>query len=112
MICYWCYWGWPKPIREIFDDCVELLDGDDDPLRFGPAHVVWEDENWDLAQVCLDDFDEEASHFCYSPDDLPIVRESLHRLLRVPDEFKREPEGYDGEHPENYPPPAHWECRK
>ena len=33
MICYWCYWGWPQPIREIFDDCVELLDGDDDPGR-------------------------------------------------------------------------------
>ena len=49
MTCWWCHWGWPKPIADIYDDCVERLGGDEGPLLWGPAHVVWADENWELA---------------------------------------------------------------
>jgi hypothetical protein len=108
-ICYWCYWGWPKPIQDIYNDALEKLEGDDSPLKGGPGHVVWSDENWDLAQHCLDNFDK------YGAEDLTdkekeVVRESLEKLLLVPDEFKNEPDGYDGENPRLFPPPESWGC--
>ena len=80
--CYWCHWGWPKPIREIYEDCLAKLGGNRNPLHFGPAHLVWEDENWDLAQWCLDHFDE--FKFDLTECELVIVRESLVRLIAVP----------------------------
>ena len=108
-MCYWCYWGWPKPIRDIYDDCVEKLGGEG-ALEWGPGHVVWGDENWDSAQWCLDNFDKYKGD--YTDDELTVVRESLERLLAVPDEFKVEPGGYDGDKhaPADFPPPKHWEC--
>ena len=106
-ICYWCYWGWPKPIRDIYDDCREQMGGDDHPLLYGPAHVVWADENWDCAQSCLDDFDRWCDDL--SGHEQAVVRESLLRLLRVPDEYKCPPEDYDNANPAAFPPPPEWE---
>jgi len=115
MMCYWCYWGWPKPIRVIYDDCVQRAG--ESAMDYGPGHVVWADENWDEAQSCLIYFDEwvrdwnrDGDEICYTAEQLAVVRESLERLVLVPDEFKHEPEGYDEEHPNHYPPPASWEC--
>ena len=108
--CYWCYYGWPRPIRDIFDQALGKLGGDDGPLHFGPAHIVWEDENFDSAQRCLDRFEEYGEHL--TDQQREVVRWSLEQLLAVPDEFKREPEGYDGENPEDYPPPPEWECER
>lgn len=111
MMCYWCYWGWPKPIRDVYDRAVSALGGYTDPLHFGPSHVVWEDENWHSAQWCLDYIDEFKQYHNegrFSDDELEIVRQSLINLIAVPDEFKSEPEGYDRENPKNFPPPAHW----
>jgi hypothetical protein len=114
-VCYWCHWGWPKPILDIYKDCLAKLDGDDRPLKFGPAHVVWEDENWDSAQWCLDHFDE--FRFDLTEHELVVVRESLVRLVDVPDEYKSPPEGFDdgddsddAKSPEDFPPPEHWGC--
>jgi hypothetical protein len=109
-ICYWCYWGWPKPIKEIYDRAVADLDGWDDPMEFGPGHIVWSDENWDSAQWCLDHFDEYRGD--YSDVDLAIVRRSLEELLAVPGEFKEPPADYDDENPAAFPPPAHWQVAK
>jgi hypothetical protein len=109
-VCYWCYWGWPKPIRDIYDDCVNQL-GSDSSLMYGPSHIVWADENWDCAQWCLDHFDEHKGR-C-TDEALAVVRESLERLLKVPDEFKSEPGGFkDEDDPADFPPPEHWECEK
>lgn len=109
--CYWCHWGWPKPIRDIYDDCVEKLGGDWE-LEWGPGHVVWGDENWDSRSIqwCLGHLDKYEGRD--TGDNLTIVRESLERLLAVPDEFKAEPDGYDGDKhdPADFPPPKHWEC--
>ena len=76
-ICWWCHWGWPKAVAEIYrraqKDIDALLDGwpkaendwtypgwpscGETALEFGPGHVVWSDENWDCAPACLRDFD-------------------------------------------------------
>lgn len=109
-ICWWCHWGWPKPIRDIYEEALKKLDGDESPLHYGPAHVVWEDENWDFAQYCLDHFDERE--YKYSPEDLEVVRWSLEELLKIDKKFLEEPEGYEGEEPEKYPPPKDWDMMK
>ena len=46
-MCWWCHWGWPKPIHDIYDKALAALDGDESPLLYGPAHVVWVHEIWD-----------------------------------------------------------------
>ena len=109
-ICYWCHWGWPKPIRDIYDEAIVKLNGNYGPLHYGPSHIVWEDENWTSAQWCLDHFDEYSEEL--SNHEKAVVRESLERLLKVPEEYKVEPDGYDDddEYPGKYPPPEHWEC--
>lgn len=110
-VCYWCHWGWPKPIRDIYDDCVKKHS--QSLLLYGPAHIVWADENWGSAQWCLDHFDENKGDFSHCGEKaFAVVRESLERLLKVPDEFKIEPGGYvAGEHdPADFPPPKHWKC--
>jgi hypothetical protein len=108
--CWWCHWGWPQEIYSIYDDALRKLDGDDSPLLYGPAHIVWCDENWDSAQWCLDHFDDPPLSR-YTDDDLEIVRTSLAELLLVPDEFKSEPDGFVGYDPQAYPPPKHWRMK-
>lgn len=116
-MCYWCYWGWPKPIRDIYDDCEQRAG--ESAMLYGPGHVVWADENWGSAWSCLDYFDQWVRLWNYdrgkdrfTAEQLAVVRESLERLVAVPEEFKREPEGYDdeNENPADYPPPASWKC--
>ena len=113
--CWFCHWGWPKPINDIYEDCADRLEalGEDSEslLCYGPGHIVWADENFDQAQWCLDHFDEYSGPDD-SPEALAVVRESLERLLKVPDEFKVWPEDYDGTNPEECPPPEHWEMVK
>lgn len=107
-LCWYCHWGWPRPIRDIYGAAVAALDGYDVALKFGPAHIVWEDENFDSAQWCLDHFDEYRGN--WSESTLAVVRDSLVKLLEVPDEYKTEPAGFTEEsHPADFPPPAHWE---
>jgi len=102
-ICWYCYWGWPKAIKDIYDKAIEKLDGDENPLHFGPSHIVWEDENFDSAQWCLDNFDKHSDNL--SDEDKAVVRWSLEQLLLPDNVINSEPEDYDDEHPENYPPP-------
>lgn len=110
--CYWCHWGWPNPIYTIYRDALSKLNGDDSPLLFGPAHIVWEDENWNSAQWCIDHFDEYRRDM--TDHEADVVRESLVKLLSVPDEYKKEPEGFDQDNsdPADFPPPQHWECER
>lgn len=75
-------------------------------LEYGPAHVVWADENWDCAEWCLKKCDDpEWSDF--PPLVLEIIRRSLRELIALPKEIREPcPEDYDDEFPENFPPPA------
>jgi hypothetical protein len=102
-ICWFCHWGWPKPVAEIYRRALKDLGGVWEPLHFGPSHIVWEDENFDCAQSCLDRFKEHDSSF--TDAQLAIVRRSLEELAALPQsEWDVEPADYDGQHPENYPP--------
>lgn len=103
MICWYCHWGWPKRVAEIYEEAAKQLGGDAIPLDYGPSHLVWADENFDAAEWCLEHFDEYTKHF--DEEQLPIVRWSLEELVKIPlEERDIWPEDYDGKHPENYPP--------
>ncbi|RPI88732.1 MAG: hypothetical protein EHM41_00215 [Chloroflexi bacterium] len=103
-ICWYCYWGWSKPVADIYTRALIKLDGDESALHYGPAHVVWEDENWDCAEDCLKDFDQ-YTNTNHTNEEWEIVRDSLKELIQISIEIRDpEPEEYDGEHPEQYPP--------
>lgn len=102
--CWYCFWGWATPVAEIYLESKALLHGDDSALQFGPAHVVWSDENWGTStiELCLKECE---NHTDLDPKDLLIVKNSLIRLLEIPEEVREcEPKDYDGINPGNYPP--------
>ena len=102
-ICWYCHWGWAKPVAEIYLAALEKLDGWEGPLHYGPAHIVWDDENFDSAERCLESFDEYRGD--YTDEELEVVRWSLEELAKLPlGDRCIEPDSYDGEHPELYPP--------
>lgn len=103
MQCWYCHWGWAAPVVEIYNRALKKLDGDSSPLHYGPAHIVWDDENFDCAEDCLRRFDENAGDL--SDFEKEVVRVSLQELAALPrEEWDVEPEDYDGQHPEKYPP--------
>ena len=103
MICWYCYWGWAKAVADIYAKALEALGGDNSALNYGPAHIVWDDENFDSAEWCLEHFDE--YRFDHSDEDLEIVKQSLIELAAIPMEDRCiEPDDYDEMHPELFPP--------
>ena len=105
MICWYCYWGWSEPVAAIYREALAKLDGCESPLDYGPAHLVWTDENFarEHVQWCLDHFSEYAGD--HDPKDLEVVRESLVKLLALSDELLAPcPADYDEENPERFPP--------
>ena len=111
--CWICHWGWPKQIREIYDRALSDLDGDYMPLLFGPSHVAWQDHNWSDAdiQFCINACDRLSESITAAA--IARVRQSLVELQAVPIEIRKcTPEDYDGEHPENFPPPEGIKCAR
>ena len=75
-------------------------------MHYGPAHSVWEDENFERESVewCLDHFEEDMREDAI-PEEYAAVRQSLVALLFLPDNVLTPcPEDYDNERPEQYPP--------
>lgn len=106
-ICWYCTWGWPEQVANIYKKYLDLLDGDDSALEFGPGHIVWSDENFETEHIkwCIERKPDEYNRL--SPKTYDLVIESLKELLLVPKEIRCCcPEDYDDEHPENYPPPS------
>lgn len=102
-ICWYCYWGWSKAVAKIYKTALAKLNGDSNPLLFGPAGIVWEEEKFDYAEWCLEDFGKCRGH--YTDAELAIVKWSLEELIKLSlAERDIVPEDYDGIHPENYPP--------
>ncbi len=102
MICWTCHWGWPVEVQAVFDKYLARLDGDELALEYGRGHIVWGDHNFGDSSIewCL----AQPAHQ-FKPDDDPIVIESLRELLTIPEAIRTyEPPGYDGQHPERYPP--------
>ena len=83
-----CCERWPKVIADIYRRAVWDLGGDDNPLLWGPAHVVWEDNNFDCAESCLRDFDEMVQRLNmrddFNEDQLIIVHRTLEELAQLP----------------------------
>ena len=84
-------------------------------MHYGPAHVVWDDENFNRGciQRCVDDFNDWITTYNdpkddddkYSAEELEAVRQSLIELLALPDAVLEPiPEAYDDEHPDKFPP--------
>ncbi len=110
-ICWYCYWGWSKPVAAIYKKALDALCGWEGPLHFGPSHLVWEDENFGSAEWCLAHFDEYKRD--YTVAELTIVKQSLEDLAKLPLDIRCvEPEDYEGEHPELFPPPIDIEMVK
>ncbi len=102
-MCWYCYWGWAKPVADIYTEALRRLDGNDRPLHYGPAHIVWEDSNFDCADWCLEHFNDYKRDF--SEKELSVVRWSLEELAKLPpDVADIIPGDYDLCHPELYPP--------
>jgi hypothetical protein len=98
----YCYWGWPKPIADIYRKFV--VDAGESAMKFGPGHIVWEDENFDRESIqwCLENFND--YRWDYSDKELEPVRKSLEELLKLPDSILDTPDEYDGENPNKFPP--------
>lgn len=105
-MCWTCYWGAPKPVGEIYIEALRRLkeiDSNFIPLVGGPAHIVWDDFNFDSAEWCLENFDKYRGD--YNDEELAIVRWSLEELAKIPEgERDGTPDMVDWEHPELYPP--------
>jgi hypothetical protein len=74
-------------------------------MHFGPAHIVWEDENFETHHIqrCLDNFDRYSEDLTEKQRE--VVRWSLEEMLKIPEHIRNpEPDDYDNEHPELYPP--------
>ena len=83
-------------------------------LHFGPGHVVWEDENFDTRAIeaCIRDAGR-PDQYDLSDADFAIAIRSLKELLAVPETIRDCcPKDYEGEHPENFPPPPALHCAR
>jgi hypothetical protein len=38
---------WPISVLDIYWEASERLDGNISPLKWGPSHIVWEDESFE-----------------------------------------------------------------
>jgi hypothetical protein len=101
--CWYCTYGWPKQIADIYHR-HEPTAGES-AMHYGPAHVVWDDENFERESVqwCLDHFDDYRGD--HSNEALEAVRKSLVELLELPDDVLVPRPDYDNEHPDEFPPP-------
>ncbi len=112
MICWYCYYGWPRLIRDIYDKYINVAG--ESAMHYGAAHIVWDDENFERHHIqwCLDNF-EKYKHDEASDDENLAVKQSLIDMLALPDEIlEAEPRDYDGIHPENYPPTVEMSSKK
>lgn len=68
--------------QAIYDAAVMMLGGDIMPMDYGPGHVVWADGNCDLAEWCLEHFDEHCSD-C-TDEQLAVAKWALQGLILIP----------------------------
>jgi len=107
-VCWYCYWGWSQAVADIYHRYLPIAG--EAAMEYGPAHIVWADENFSRRSVqwCLDNFDDYRD--AGSEEELAAVRQSLVDMLALPDEVRDpQPKEYDGQDPDRYPPPRHVE---
>ena len=106
-ICWYCHWGWAKPVADIYAAALAKLDGDESPLEYGPAHIVWGDENWEDGNIdfCIEACNDAGFLERFAQSDIDIVHWSLIELRKIPEDVRCCcPEDYDDERPELFPP--------
>lgn len=106
--CYNNYWGWPKPVADIYKKYGAMLDPENplsgQDLLETLCHVVWSDENFDQWESTLKTWDVDPDYYC-SVDQEKIAKQSLVELGALdPDVRDYVHPDYDGAQPENYPP--------
>ena len=105
MICWYCHWGWPAQVIAIYDRGMDSVG--ESAMHYGPAHIVWEDENFeqDHVESCLQHIEDKSWTNDLTPAEIAGVKQSLEELLALPKHIREaQPEEYDWEHPEKYPP--------
>lgn len=109
MYCWYCYHGWPKQVADIYDE-AKKRGASWSVLHFGPAHIVWEDENfnYDSVQWCLDNFNKYSEDL--TEQEAQAVRWSLEELMKLPENILDPAREYhdvedNDKHPKDYPPP-------
>lgn len=127
--CWICRWGWPKVCVDIYNRAVSDLEKlyEEDPdskvwfsfgaegvMKFGPAHIVWEDHNFDSWQWCLEESEKNrAKYNTISDKEMEILRRSLRELGELdpdvrdycgPDEYESQPGNWYHD-VEQFPPP-------
>jgi len=105
-MCWYCEWGVPKAVADIYHIAQKKLNSDyPGAMQFGPAHIVWDDFNLsdDNVNWCIEHFDEYKHG--YPENELEVVMWSLKELLKIP-EAERDimPDDVDDNHLELYPP--------
>lgn len=115
-MCWYCYWGWPKPVADVYDKHLAAVDGVEDVLHYGPAHIVWADENFqdDNIDYCIEQCDKPEKYAGrLSPEEIWVVRQSLLALKAIPIEI-RCPPGCENDNDDapKYPPPVGMEMVK
>jgi len=106
MICWYCHWGLPRPIATIYSALMALVENPS-AVEYGPAHIVWSDENFDDDSIrhCIENCRERKYCDGYSIDDVAKVLQSLQELLDIPESVRCcVPGDYDGENPHLFPP--------
>jgi hypothetical protein len=84
------FYNYPKEISEIFFKAKEMMAGEDWPLLFGPAHIVWEDGNMmdEDIDFCLE-YDTGDLNF----NQVQAVHWSLHELKKIPIKIRQGVQG-------------------
>jgi len=77
---------WPPAVWAIYERHCRAIDqlgfNGELEMGYGPAHLVWDDENWRCIQFCLDEC-EGWTRREVSAEVLAIVRQSLLDLLQL-----------------------------
>lgn len=100
MVCWYCHWGWPKQVADIYDS----YDRGQGILEWGRSHVVWGDENFD------DDCIKASMEGAIDPNDIDDQDryDSLEELLTIPESIRCPRPDYwesDDDNVEDFPPP-------
>lgn len=93
-------------VTKIYNQALGMCDGMWKALHFGPSHIVWEDENfWDHSiEFCINEMNTET-YDNFSDEQLNAVRWSLEQMALMPESERCvEPDDYNGENPDDYPP--------
>jgi hypothetical protein len=106
-ICWHCYWGLPNPVADVFEAALREIDEND--LRYGPGHIVFDDHNLSGEDIdfCIKECDHPSEYReSQDPADYVDHKKWLLRLKEIPESVRNsEPEDYDDENPADFPPP-------